>query len=281
MNAKQPVHPAWEDGISFSGDRFTSANGWIAAASGLGLTVGWYGALKLVQTSLPSLAFATDLFLRPGNLPTVVPTTFLFFVSVVILFIKNRKIARQRQAFEWGVVPAQADFILTETSAKGVLERIHAAGVRPRNFVLMNQIERALTNLHNLGQVSEVSSVLRGQAEDDENEIAESFTLLNGFVWAMPVLGFIGTVQGLSQAVGGFGAVLESAQNLDAIRGALGGVTAGLATAFETTLVALVFSLVVQLWITFQRRGEFRFLNDCSEYCQAHIISKLRMKVSE
>ena len=75
--------------------------------------------------------------------------------------------------------------------------------------------------------------------------------------------------------------MLESAQNLDAIRGALGGVTGGLATAFETTLVALVFSLVVQLWITFQKRREIQLLNDCSEYCQAHIISKLRMKESE
>jgi len=273
--------PSLDVGLGLNSGGFTSANGWVAAGVGLGLTAGWYGALKLAQATLPSLAFLTDVFLRPGNLPTVIPTTFLFFVSVVILFIKNRKVSLQRRAFEWGVVPAQADFILTETSAKGVLERIHGAGVRPRNFLLMNRIERALTNLHNLGQVSEVSSVLRGQAEDDENEIAESFTLLNGFVWAMPVLGFIGTVQGLSQAVGGFGAVLESAQNLDAIRGALGGVTGGLATAFETTLVALVFSLVVQLWITFQKRREIQLLNDCSEYCQAHIISKLRMKESE
>lgn len=245
------------------------------------MTLLWYGAAKLAQTSLPSIGFITEIFLRPGNLPTVIPTTILFFISVVMLLIKHRKVVLQRKAFEWGVVPSQSDFILTETSAKGVLERIYSAGLRPRNYVLINRIERALTNLHNLGQVSEVSSVLRGQAEDDENEIAESFTLLNGFVWAMPVLGFIGTVQGLSQAVGGFGSVLNSAQSLDAIRGALGGVTGGLATAFETTLVALVFSLMIQLWITFQKRTEIRFLNDCSEYCQAHIISKLRMKETD
>lgn len=36
-----------------------------------------------------------------------------------------------------------------------------------------------------------------------------SYALVQGFVWAIPVLGFIGTVVGLSQAIGGFTAVLQ------------------------------------------------------------------------
>ena len=45
---------------------------------------------------------------------------------------------------------------------------------------------------------------LDGEAENDENQVSSSYTLLNGLVWAIPVLGFIGTVQGLSQAIGKF-----------------------------------------------------------------------------
>jgi biopolymer transport protein ExbB/TolQ len=93
----------------------------------------------------------------------------------------------------------------------------------------------------------------------------------------MPVLGFIGTVQGLSSAVGGFSKVLQTAGDLTAVKGALTNVTSGLATAFETTLVALVASLIVQLCITLRQRQELGLLDDCSEYCQSNVISKLRM----
>ena len=214
-------------------------------------------------------------FLRAGNLPTVVPVVFIFFTSLEILFIKGRKVALQEKAFEWAVVPAQPDFVLVETSAQAVLDRIHAIIDQPKQFILLNRIERALSNLRRLKQVSEVSSVLRGQAEDDENAVASSFTLLQGLVWAMPVLGFIGTVQGLSSAVGGFGKVLQTAGDLTSIKGALTNVSSGLATAFETTLVALVASLIVQLCITLRQRQELGLLDECSEYCQGNVISKL------
>ena len=155
------------------------------------------------------------------------------------------------------------------------MDRIHAIIDQPKQFILLNRIERALSNLRRLKQVSEVSSVLRGQAEDDENAVASSFTLLQGLVWAMPVLGFIGTVQGLSSAVGGFGKVLQTAGDLTSIKGALTNVSSGLATAFETTLVALVASLIVQLCITLRQRQELGLLDECSEYCQGNVISKL------
>ena len=71
--------------------------------------------------------------------------------------------------------------------------------------------------------------------------MASSYILLNGLVWATPVLGFIGTVLGLSAAIGEFTQTLGvDSTDLAAIKLSLTGVTGGLATAFETTLVALV-----------------------------------------
>jgi len=269
----------FEKSIGFRAGRFTAVNPFLAVLAGAVLTGVFYGLLLALraQSKGELIESLTLPFLRPGNLPTVVPVVFIFFLSMMILFVKGRKVALQRKAFEWAVVPAQPDFVLVEASAQAVLDRVHGIIDQPKQFILLNRIERALSNLRHLGQVSEVSSVLRGQAEDDENAVAASFTLLQGLVWAMPVLGFIGTVQGLSSAVGGFGKVLQTAGDLTAIKGALTNVSSGLATAFETTLVALVASLVVQLCITLRQRQELGLLDDCSEYCQSNVISKLRM----
>ena len=54
-------------------------------------------------------------------------------------------------------------------------------------------------------------------------------------------------------------------------------VTGGLATAFESTLVALTFTLILQLVITFHQKLEMAFLDECNDYCHSHIVSKLRV----
>ena len=91
------------------------------------------------------------------------------------------------------------------------------------------------------------------------------------------MLGFIGTVLGLSSAIGSFGAVLQTADDLSQIKSALQDVTGGLATAFETTLQALVAALFVQLLLTFLKKSEQEFLDACSEYCTRHVVNKLRI----
>ena len=96
-------------------------------------------------------------------------------------------------------------------------------------------------------------------------------------VWAIPVLGFIGTVQGLSSAISTFTKTLASSGDLAAIKANLQGVTGGLATAFETTLVALVMALILQLFLNALQKRETDFLDECNDYCHQHVISKLRL----
>jgi hypothetical protein len=268
----------WEQALGFAAARFTSVNLAFTTILGAGGVLLFYAGIMLLDRFAPWLGFLTTAFLRPQNLWTVIPLVGLFSWSVVFLILKTLKLRLQKRAMAWAVVPANPDFVLTEETARAVLERIQGLVDAPGQFLLLNRIERGLTNLHHLGQVSEVSSVLRGQAEDDENAILSSFTLVQGFVWAMPVLGFIGTAQGLAYAIGGFAGVLQGQEaSLDTIKQGLLQVTSGLGTAFETTLVALVFALLVQVWMVFRQRAELQFLDLCNDYCQSHVISKLRL----
>ena len=72
------------------------------------------------------------------------------------------------------------------------------------------------------------------QSTIDANNVASSYTLLKVFIWALPILGFIGTVIGISAAVAGLAGSLENASDISAIKGALNDVFAGLGTAFDT-----------------------------------------------
>ena len=260
-----------------AGGRFTGVNTFCSFFGAVLLSAAIFALMIFALEPTAAGRSVSRLFLRPGNLPTVVPATLLFSWGVMILLIKRSKLKLQRRALALAVLPDNPEFVLTETTAEPVLARLHNLVDHPHHFILLNRIDRALCSLKNIGQINDVSSLLRAQAENDEDQVASSYTLINGFVWAVPVLGFIGTVQGLSYAIGRFGLVLQSQGDMAAIRASLHGVTSGLATAFETTFVALVFALILQLWITFRQKQEISFLDECNDYCHARVVSRLRV----
>ena len=278
----KPLLLAWsqsdiENRFGFKGGRYTSVNHAFAFLIGALLTGMLYVLMLFVFNHVPGLTAIATIYMRPSNQFAVIPATFFCFGGLAILYLKGKKIKFQRRALELSAVPAEPEFILTESTAATVLARIHSMVDHPRHFILLNRLDRALSNFKNIGQVGDVSAILRAQAENDEDQVASSYTVVNGLVWAIPVLGFIGTVLGLSLAIGRFTATLQAAGDLTLIRASLQGVTGGLATAFESTLVALTFTLILQLVITFQQKREMAFLDECNDYCHSHIVSKLRL----
>jgi biopolymer transport protein ExbB/TolQ len=68
------------------------------------------------------------------------------------------------------------------------------------------------------------------------------------------------------------------ADDVDKLKNSLTDVTGGLSTAFDTTLLGLVASIVVQMVMTFRKRQEFLLLDECNEYCQAYVLAKLKLE---
>ena len=261
--------------VGFRGARYTGTNSFLTFGLALVITVGFYVVLSPFATT----PFAT-MFLERGGIPYFE----VFFSSwcLSILFIKWRKLVLQGKALTCSIVPDEPDFVLSPANANEVIENLHYIADDPKRFMLLNRIDRALANLKNIGRVSDIEEILRSQAENDESVTESTYTLMKGFIWAIPVLGFIGTVQGLSVAIGGFGEVLGKTAEMSEIRASLQSVTGGLAVAFETTFIALVLAVCIQLIMTAIKGKEEAFLDACNEYCHQHITSKLRtMMVDE
>jgi hypothetical protein len=202
----------------FKAGRYTSANKTLGLALAVLGTAAFFALLVYVFSGAKYLQQFTIVFIRPGNIYTTGPATFFFLWAIALLVLKRTKLNFQERALGLAAVPQHPDFILNEASARAVLERIHNLVDHPRHFILLNRIDRALSNLRNIGGLGDVATILKGQAENDENQIASSYTLVSAMVWAIPVLGFIGTVQGLSSAISTFTKTLASSGDLAAIK---------------------------------------------------------------
>ena len=259
-----------EQRLGFPGARFTKVNTILSLIAASILTILFYAAwIPFSETGIGQM------FTARGWTPYLI--VLLSAWSLVIIFIKHQKLRLQRRSLLIAIVPNSPDFVLSVTTVGDVDQTIKATVDDYRKFILFNRIQIALSNLRNLGRVSDIDELLRSQADTDESAMETSYSLLKGFVWAIPVLGFIGTVIGLSEAIGGFGQVLSNNTEMSEIASSLKVVTGGLATAFETTLLALVCALGIQMLVTFLRKGEEEFLDDCAEYCQRNVVSKLRI----
>jgi biopolymer transport protein ExbB/TolQ len=270
VNSLSWVRQDIEQRLLFKGGRYTQVNNMLSSIVGILLSVTFYGMLVPFRGSRLS-----EMFTERGPIPYCI--VFFSSWSLAILFLKWRKLAFQRKSLTVTVVPTDHDFVLSSATVNIVVDRIYDTVDDPRYFVLFNRISIALSNLRNLGRVSDVDDILRSQAELNESALETSYAVLSGFVWAIPVLGFVGTVMGLSSAIGGFGEVLKSTQDMEAIKGALQNVTGGLSIAFETTLEALDAALIIQLTITFLKKSEQEFLDDCTDYCARNVVNRLRI----
>lgn len=281
----QDIENRW--GI-FKGGRFTSVNKTFSFILALLATALFLWVMFMLDRSQLSFRRLGTVFVRPGNLYATAPATLCFFWGVMVALLKIPKLNLQRKALDLAAVPQNRDFVLNEATAKTVLERMHRLVDDTRQFILLNRIDRALSNLHNIGGVSDVSTILKAQADNDENVVASSYALIHAMIWSIPVLGFVGTVLGLSMAISRFTSVISvsqgaisAAEEMARMKDHLKDVTAGLSTAFETTLVGLVFALILHLLADLVQQRETDFLDECNDYCHAHVVSKLRIRARE
>lgn len=265
-----------EQKIGFRGGRYTSPNKFLALLAACLMTVSYFTALVYLSGSWDAAKPYARIFLERG--PTQYVATAFFFWALCMLWMKFRKIDFQRRAFDLPIMPADPAFSLTPETARDVLHRLHELVDHPGQFAVLNRIERALSNLDNIGNTADVTAILKIQSENDEAQVSSSYGLVNGLLWAIPVLGFIGTVLGLGQAIGAFGVTLAQDGNLEGIKSSLTLVTAGLSTAFDTTLVALVMALILQLLVSYLQSREAEWLDACNEYCNRKVAGRLRLR---
>jgi hypothetical protein len=265
-----------EQRLGFTGGRYTAPNKILGFIIACGLTTVFFTAIIYGARAWEPTQQIANIFLDRG--PTQYVTTAFFFWALAMLWMKWRKVGFQRKAFHLPIMPTDPSFCLSPETARSVLHRLHELVDNPMHFAVLNRIERTLSNLDNMGNTSDMTAILKIQSENDEAQVAASYGLIQGLMWAIPVLGFIGTVLGLSQAIGAFGITLSQDGNLEGIKSSLTLVTGGLATAFDTTLVALVMALILQLLVSFLQNNEADWLDSCNEYCSRKLAGRLRLR---
>ena len=197
----------------------------LSLLTGLILCAGSVLGLDWLGRTFESSTRVTSRFLERGIIP---PTTILLFLWGVLLLVGKW----------WNTL---------------YLRRAVQRWVGGSEAAIQTHIDRIRSLVHPHEQVEDRLQFLWRRHD-------ESFLIPRYITWAVPVLGFIGTVLGISLAADGIRGLIASETGLSGLSSELGSAIAPLGIAFDTTLIALSLSVFLTLFLALVQRSEERTL---------------------
>lgn len=188
-----------------------------------------------------------------------------FVWALFILMSRYLEVRRQRSGFSMGFLPTEEGARILQEDTRPLQRKINQITARKGPFILANLARVALAKFGLSRNGQDVTEAIRTQAEIDQGRLVSSMSTINYLAWAIPAIGFFGTVRGLA------GSMTIAEQGGDSIRMA----TRHLTVAFDCTLIALALSLVVMFFVHVMQREEEALVIDCQQYCLEHLVNRL------
>ncbi|MCP4850074.1 MAG: hypothetical protein GY899_19210 [Verrucomicrobiaceae bacterium] len=247
---------------------FANVHPWLSLSIGVGFALLFYLAMLLIKGS-----YLSDLFLARGWIPYVVVVFFGW--SIGILTLKFLQLRTQRVALLIEVLPVQISHEINSSNINQFIEHISRIPENLSRTYMVTRMRRGLEHFAIRRSNPDVARMMQSQSDIDVSAIGGSYSLVKSFLWAIPILGFIGTVIGISAAISGFSGQTEAAQDMAVLMASINNVTGGLGVAFDTTLVALVISILLAFPVSAMQKAEEDLLNSIDEYCNENLLKRL------
>jgi biopolymer transport protein ExbB/TolQ len=201
-------------------------------------------------------------------------TSAMFFVGMGILWTKWRLLSSERRSLAsvrglaengaWATGSAESAEVIASLKDWQTEARSRGLGL-----TLMSQrlydVLHYVTNRQDRG----LEDHLRYLADLASDRLLQSYSLIRTLTWAVPIMGFLGTVVGITMAIANV-----TPEQLDS---SLPEVTAGLAVAFDTTAQALGMSMILVFGTFLIERGEQSILGDVEQFGIDHLVPSLAM----
>jgi biopolymer transport protein ExbB/TolQ len=192
----------------------------------------------------------------------------LMLWAFAIIIYKAVVTHRQRLLLDEDLILLSEDMRILPQDSRELSRRIQALPAAVQSFLLPRTLTVALQRFAATGNIQNVSTSVREISESEAGRMESELSIIRYIAWAIPSIGFIGTVRGIGDALG---------QAHKAVAGDITGVTQSLGVAFNSTFIALVISIVLMFFIHQLQLMQERLVLDTEYYCDEHLIRHLQV----
>ena len=138
-----------------------------------------------------------------------------------------------------------------------------------RDRLLPRTLLVALRRFESTKDVQNVAESVKAACDSENDRLDSELSVIRYIAWAIPSIGFIGTVRGIGEAL---------SQAYLAVQGDIAGVTESLGIAFNSTFVALVISIIVMLCVHQLQRVQEQLVIDSQNWCDENLIRHMQVR---
>lgn len=208
-----------------------------AVAGGL-LGAGCWAALAFGLSN----AFGMDVWLGHVFSSPINAATFTAFGAALGQLLQRLgQLRREAEGMNLALLGAEEDTLLLPDDVKTARKQLHDLSDAFRRSMPVRLLTVGLLRARANWSATDVSGAIESEANLIAEEVAASYSNIRYLAWAIPSIGFIGTVLGIGWAMGDLR--ITGDDKVDPLASA----ATHLSMAFDTTFVALVLSLILML----------------------------------
>lgn len=194
----------------------------------------------------------------------------LMLWALSILAFKGRDVYRQQKMLEVDFLSLPENLPIGPEDTHELISRLHSLPDKDKNSILPRALLTAIERFAATRNVQDVSTAARDVCDSEGERMGSELSIIRYIAWAIPSVGFIGTVRGIGDALG---------QAHRAVEGDITGVTASLGVAFNSTFIALVISIVLMFFVYQLQLMQERLVLDSERYVDSWMVRRLRGRV--
>ena len=191
----------------------------------------------------------------------------LMIWALAIMGFKTRTAMRESRMLEMPLVSVSEGTRILPGDAGQLLRPLQSLPEQQQGFLLPRALSTALSRFQVTSSVEAATEAAHSACEAESSRLDSELSMVRYITWAIPSIGFIGTVRGIGSALG---------QAHEAMAGDIAGVTASLGVAFNSTFVALLISMVVMFFMHQLQLMQERLVLDTYAYCESRALRFLK-----
>ncbi len=193
----------------------------------------------------------------------------LMFWALAIMGYKTRSAMNEQKMFATQLVSISEGSRVLPEDASQLARPLQSLPEDQRPLLLPRALQIALTRFQVTDSVQSATDAVNTVCSNENDRLDSELSMVRYITWAIPSIGFIGTVRGIGAALG---------QAHEAMEGNIAGVTSSLGVAFNSTFIALMISMVVMFFMHQLQLIQERLVLDSHAYCENNLLRFLKAK---
>jgi biopolymer transport protein ExbB/TolQ len=177
-------------------------------------------------------------------------------------------VARSRRLLERDYVGLPEGHVVLPDDARAYARPLEGLPREEQELLLPRALLVALNRFGATRSVQDSAEAVRAECENELDRLDAQLSMVRFTAWAIPAVGFVGTVRGIGRA-------LQEAQG--ALHGDISGVTLGLGVTFNATLTALICCITVMFFLHQLQQAQDRLVLDARMYIDRRLIRNMRV----